>query len=377
MMASIQIAIQKARIDRYKNIRGLHARSGAQFIISSEVRQMFPFLPLPESLTNNSSFLEEDSVEGALTLQFFEGTLELAFTPRNLSSVTRVKHQPENKWKPWSIDFVNGAMANRVRKSDNNSEMLVRAFGGKVHADGPSKWNTLLPTIIDLTAGMGKDSFILASVGGFRVIAIERNPVLAAMLGDAIRRLRTSEPYSGAGHRMTVLCMDSTDARVPAYISEILAFSSVAPLYEASSTAETANKCVQLPSDVSSKVASKVHTPAVQSEIGVYIDPMYPRASIGKRSAVRKDSQVLRMLSAPFESIDSGMHPGHYGDKADAALLATARCLLDLSVGQRNRRSCAVVKRPNRAATLGGELAKWRPSGRIEGSTHRYELYRL
>lgn len=139
-----------------------------------------------------------------------------------------------------------------------------------------------------------------------------------------------------------------------------------------SNTPERLNK-----SDISSKAASKVHTPAVQSEIGVYIDPMYPRASIGKRSAVRKDSQVLRMLSAPFESIDSGMHPGHYGDKADAALLATARCLLDLSVGQRNRRSCAVVKRPNRAATLGGELAKWRPSGRIEGSTHRYELYRL
>ncbi len=40
-----------------------------------------------------------------------------------------------------------------------------------------------LPDVVDATAGLGRDAFVLASVG-CRVRMLERNPVVAALLDD-------------------------------------------------------------------------------------------------------------------------------------------------------------------------------------------------
>ncbi len=44
-------------------------------------------------------------------------------------------------------------------------------------------------TVVDATAGLGQDSFLIASYGP-RVIAMERSPIIAALLSDGLRRSR-------------------------------------------------------------------------------------------------------------------------------------------------------------------------------------------
>jgi len=47
-----------------------------------------------------------------------------------------------------------------------------------------------LPTIVDATAGLGRDAFFLASLG-YRVTAIERSPIVAELLLNGLDRART------------------------------------------------------------------------------------------------------------------------------------------------------------------------------------------
>lgn len=49
------------------------------------------------------------------------------------------------------------------------------------------------PSVIDCTAGFGEDAWLLAS-HGCAVTAIERQPVIAALLEDAVRRAETLKP---------------------------------------------------------------------------------------------------------------------------------------------------------------------------------------
>ena len=44
-----------------------------------------------------------------------------------------------------------------------------------------------MPTVVDATAGLGRDAFVLASLG-CKVTLIERSPVVAALLQDGLTR---------------------------------------------------------------------------------------------------------------------------------------------------------------------------------------------
>ena len=67
----------------------------------------------------------------------------------------------------------------RLVPNNLNHELLVRA--AKIRkAQGPL-------SAVDATAGLGEDAFLLAAVG-FQVRLYERNPVIAALLQDALRR---------------------------------------------------------------------------------------------------------------------------------------------------------------------------------------------
>ena len=67
----------------------------------------------------------------------------------------------------------------RLTPNNLNSELLVRA----------SKLKGMEPpfTAVDATAGLGEDALLLAAAG-FHVHMYERNPVIAALLDDALRR---------------------------------------------------------------------------------------------------------------------------------------------------------------------------------------------
>lgn len=77
-----------------------------------------------------------------------------------------------------TTDFISGSAGYRRLHGGGIHQPLARAAGLK-----PG----LRPTIIDATAGLGVDGFILASLG-CEVTLIERSPVMGALLADGLQR---------------------------------------------------------------------------------------------------------------------------------------------------------------------------------------------
>lgn len=76
------------------------------------------------------------------------------------------------------VDFVSGAMTHRRKFGGGRGEAVAKAVGVK---------GNYLPDVVDATAGLGRDAFVLAAVG-CRVRMIERHPVVAALLEDGLKR---------------------------------------------------------------------------------------------------------------------------------------------------------------------------------------------
>ena len=77
-----------------------------------------------------------------------------------------------------TVEFAAGTMAHRLRFGGGRGQPLARAIGMK-----PG----FTPTIWDATAGLGRDGFVLASLGS-EVVLCERSPALAAMLDEGLQR---------------------------------------------------------------------------------------------------------------------------------------------------------------------------------------------
>ncbi len=123
---------------------------------------------------------------------------------------------------------------------------MARAFG--LHRGGA-------PRVLDATAGLGRDSAVLAGLG-CRVSLLERVPVLHALLADAAGRLGAQGPLR------LLPCQD-------------------AQAYWASH-------------------------PDEHPDI-VYLDPMYPAR--GKAALARKEAQVLRALAGEDTDADALLAP--------------------------------------------------------------------
>ena len=82
-------------------------------------------------------------------------------------------------------------------------ELLVKAAKVK-SAEGT-------PVAIDATAGLGEDALLLAAAG-FQVELYERNPVIAALLEDALVRAATVPQLAETVGRMHLHAGDSVDA---------------------------------------------------------------------------------------------------------------------------------------------------------------------
>ncbi len=83
---------------------------------------------------------------------------------------------PDAQTRPVYVDFIGGVMGQR-RQGGWSHDPLVRAIGRKGDA-----WR-----VLDATAGLGRDTFMLA-LAGCRVTAVERSGVIAALLQDGLRR---------------------------------------------------------------------------------------------------------------------------------------------------------------------------------------------
>jgi 16S rRNA (guanine1516-N2)-methyltransferase len=76
------------------------------------------------------------------------------------------------------IDFVEGSVAHRLRFGGGRGQPLAKAMG---LTDGRT------PTMVDATAGLGRDAFLLASLGA-QVTLIERSEKMHALLADGLAR---------------------------------------------------------------------------------------------------------------------------------------------------------------------------------------------
>jgi 16S rRNA (guanine1516-N2)-methyltransferase len=77
-----------------------------------------------------------------------------------------------------NIDFVTGAVGHRLRFGGGRGQDLAKAMGLRAGKT---------PMIVDATAGLGRDSFLLASLGA-QVILIERSEKMHALLVEGMNR---------------------------------------------------------------------------------------------------------------------------------------------------------------------------------------------
>lgn len=82
---------------------------------------------------------------------------------------------------PVTVDFASAAAS--YRRNKGGGELIVKAVAGN-----KKQW----PRILDTTAGLGGDSFVLAS-RGYPVILMERSPIVALLLSDGLSRGLESE----------------------------------------------------------------------------------------------------------------------------------------------------------------------------------------
>lgn len=153
-----------------------------------------------------------------------------------------LKQTGENTLGPLLADFTGPTLAYRVRHGGGRRQALARAVGLK------KGWQ---PTVIDATAGLGRDAFVLASLGCY-VHMVERSPILAAMLADALQRAIGAEKLSGM-------------------IKEQLQLTH----------ADSVEFLQNLPADAYPDI--------------IYLDPMYPERT--KSSLVKKEMRLLRELA--------------------------------------------------------------------------------
>lgn len=113
-----------------------------------------------------------------LAEQWLYDHIELPFVLVSQAHQLELQKTDEPKLGAVAVNFVSGTMAHRRQFGGGRGEAIAKAVGVKGY---------YLPTVIDATAGLGRDAFVLASIG-CQVTMFERHPVVAALLADGLDR---------------------------------------------------------------------------------------------------------------------------------------------------------------------------------------------
>lgn len=190
-----------------------------------------------------SKALEPAATQFAQNLGLNLATLETASTPFILyytQDYVELIDQQANT--AIHVDFVSGALAHRRKYGGGKGQAIAKAIGIK---------NYKLPlTILDVTAGLAKDAFVLACLG-CSVTMIERNVIVAELVSSALKHAENSEEFQGIlDQGFNLIRTDAID-----YLTNL-------------------------------KLPTK---PDV-----IYMDPMYPERK--KSASVKKNMQMLQKL---------------------------------------------------------------------------------
>ena len=189
---------------------------------------------------------------------------------------------------PVRVDFVAGALAHRRLQGGGSGQMIAKAVGIQ-----PG----VRPSILDATAGLGRDAFVFAQLG-CEVTLVERQGLINALLADGLERGRLDPEVRPIMERMQLRQGDA--------IALMRGWSEPAPQV-------------------------------------IYLDPMFPHRD--KSSLVKKEMRVFRPL---------------VGDDTDApALLQAALALATHRVVVKRPRKAPVVDGPAPAYALEGKSSRF------------------
>ena len=103
---------------------------------------------------------------------------------------------------PVRAEFVSGKMGYRREHGGGAGQLVARAVGMQ---------KTRAPLqVLDATAGLGQDAFVLASLG-CQMTLFERNPIIHALLADGLYRASLNEACAPIVARMTLHSGNSLD----------------------------------------------------------------------------------------------------------------------------------------------------------------------
>lgn len=203
-----------------------------------------------------------------------------------------------------SIDFLEPTIISRVDSKTINRENLVRAVRGR-------KSNNKIISVLDGTAGLGRDAFLLAA-SGCNVIAIENLKVIFFLLREALQRI------SSSGNKLS-------------FIAERLQF-------KYGDSIDHMNKLSGTYPDV------------------IYLDPMYSSSSsrgLKKTASTKKSIKILQ---------DIYSYQIKYKNSNHNMMLKLALSIAKTKV---------VVKRPPNSDFLEGV----KPASSLTGKTARFDIY--
>ena len=222
-----------------------------------------------------------------------------------------------------------GQMHRRVLGGHLQHEKLLRAARWKGMPDDP--------IAVDATAGLGEDSFILAAAG-FHVIMCEYNPVIAALLADALERAQNGASLRRGG-RTDDLTGVSVEKRKPA----VRYSDSFETEQIENRIREIANRMELITGNGIDILTSLEKRPDL-----IYLEPMFPAKQ--KSGISTKKLQLFQKLETPCAAEEE---------------------LLRAAFEARPQR--IVVKRPIKGEPLAGR----RPGYAIECRNVRYDCYLL
>ena len=235
-----------------------------------------------------------------------EKDLPVTALPKLLSQNNQWRVFTNDRKTTVGIDFFLPSFYSRLSRQSFDKENVVRAVKGR------NKIDPCL-SVLDATAGFGYDGFLLANAG-YQVTMVEKIPLLAFLLEQAIQR---------------VACSEDAIADIESRIN----------FYEGDSVTVMQNW--QGP------------RPAV-----IYLDPMYSAAEkelkrgLKKTAAVKKNMAFLQQVAS------------HNSEAEDQVLFDTAIKTAKYKI---------VVKRAPGAEYLAGQ----KPSSSIEGKSARFDIYPL
>nr|WP_241664504.1 class I SAM-dependent methyltransferase [Ningiella ruwaisensis] len=112
---------------------------------------------------------------------------QLVFSEKGLA----LRLTSESQWSDICIDFSSSALQYRKQHGGGKAEAIVKAVG-----INKQKSSDALLRVLDCTAGMGTDSFVMACAGA-DVTMLERSVHIASLLEDALFRFEQSaDPLS-------------------------------------------------------------------------------------------------------------------------------------------------------------------------------------